>query len=200
MAADGTITEILRTAHESVVAAEIPEKLQAVGLEKAVELLAVRQGLTPAAAPATAREATAGKTKPPTPGSGEDRSLEKLAGALGVGVETVGEVFHIDGESLSLGIGTGQLPSASSPAVKEIALLIAGGRQLGGWDAEWTAASEIRPVAETYGKFDGNFAASLTDMEDEFSFNGSGSGRKVKLKRKGRENLTDLVKRLAGEE
>lgn len=197
MASDDTIKQILRTAHDSVVAAEIPEKLQAVALEKSIDLLAAQAGLAPVAAGAPE---TPAKPKPLAPGTGEDRSLEKIAGALGVGVETVGEVFHIDGEALSLGIATGQLPKAMAAAVKEIALLVAGGRQLGGWDAEWTAAAEIRPVADTYGKMDGNFAASLGSMQDEFSFSGDGASRKVKLKRKGRENLAVLVKRLAGEE
>jgi hypothetical protein len=201
MAADDTITEILRTAHESVSAAGIPEALQSLALEKAIDLAAMQHGLV--SAPTTA---AAGPTSPPssgTPppaGATTEKSVARIAAQLDMSVETVDEVYHLDADALSLSIATGKLPSANKAAVKEIALLIAGGRQAGGWDTEWTAASEIRPVADAYGKFDGNFASSLTEMEDELSFNGSGSGRKVKLKRKGKEDLVALVKRLAGEE
>lgn len=198
MAADDTITGILRTAHESVVAAAISEPLQAVALEKAIDLLAAREGLAPG--PPTPTTPGARVPVPPVPGDTQDKSLDRIAAALGLGADTVGEVYHLDGDALSLSIGTAKLADANKGAAKEIALLIAGGRQLGGWDAEWTETSSIRPVAETYGKLDGNFATALTEMDDDFSFSGSGKSRKVKLKRKRRENLTALVKRLAGEE
>lgn len=194
MAADETITEILRTAHESVNAAGIPEVLQSSALERAIDLVAMQHGLasvptTPAAGPPSKQSSGT----PPPAGATSEKSIARIAAQLDLSVETVEEVYHLDGD-------TGKLPSMNKAAVKEIALLIAGGRQAGGWDREWTTASEIRPVADTYGKFDGNFATALTEMEDELSFSGSGSGRKVKLKRKGKDDLVALVKRLAGEE
>lgn len=200
MAADDTITEVLRTAHDSVSAAGIPEALQSLALEKAIDMAARQHGFAPSSSEGGLTPGGPPTETPPPAGASTERSIARIAAGLGLSVETVDEVYHLDGETLSLSVATGKLPTTRQAAVKEIALLIAGGRQAGGWDPEWTPAEEIRPVADAYGKLDRNFATALTDMEDEFSFSGSGSARKVKLKRKGKENLVALVRRLAGEE
>jgi hypothetical protein len=200
MPADDTITKLLRTAYESVVAADVPEALQGRALEKSIELLAAREGLSHAGQPAPGQGLKAASgNHAPSPTEAQEKSLAKIAAVIGVDAETVDEVFHLEGDVLSLSVGTSKLAAANMVAVKEIALLIAGGRQIGGWDAEWTETALIRPVAEAYGKLDGNFARGLKEMDDQFSFSGSGAGRKLKLKRKGREDFAALVKRLAGE-
>jgi len=192
------VEQVLKDASEVVKGAAVAKELQAVAFEKAVELLAGQA--TPAVDPASGKPPDPGSTTPKS-GAGEDRSLEKVAGRLGLSPETVGEVYHVDGEALSLGIGTTQLESTKAKGAKQIALLVATGRQAGGWDAEWTPTSEIRSVAEAYGKFDsGNFAKALREMNDAFSFSGTRQNLKVRLKRKGYENATALVKQLAGEE
>ena len=185
------VTEILKAAHGAVVAAGLPQEFQGLAFEKAIELLAGTTAVSPSGT-------GTGLIDPI--GGGDDKTLAKIAGKLGVSVDAVGEVFHVDGEALALGLATSKLSTVKATAVKEIALLVAAGRQGGGWDAEWTETGAIRPIVEAYGKLDGNFAATITGMADDFSFSGNAAGRKVKLKRKGFENATALVKRLAGED
>lgn len=200
MAADDTITSILRKAHESVDAAGLPESLKVAAFEKAVDLLAGTA--VPAATPSQASEApeVAGAPKPP-PSDGGTKSLERVAAKLRLPLETVSEVFHIDGEKIALSIASSKLPSAKLTASKEIALLIAAARLAGGWDAEWTAAEEVRSVADDFGKFDQkNLAKALTDQGDYFGFQGKGEARKIKVNRKGLEEAAVLVRKLAGED
>jgi hypothetical protein len=200
MAPDDTIAEILRTAHESVTAAAVPEALQNVAFEKAVDLAAARAGLAPVAPPLSTPTPTLPHDRPPT-GDTPPKTLGRIAEKLGLSPATVGEVFHLDGETLSLGVGTGQLEASKAKGAEQIALLIAAGRQAGEWDAEWTATTEIHPIADLYGKFDsGNFASTIKKMDEVFSFSGNGTGRKVKVRRKGFEQAAALVKKLAGEE
>jgi hypothetical protein len=198
-----TVAEVLRAAHEAVKHANIPQALQPVAFEKAVDLLVARADILPAAGlPQRPGAATPSGVEPTreTGGTAEDKTLAKIAATLGLSPETVGDVYHVNGDMLALGVETSKLSPHNRVASKEIALLIAAGRQAGGWDPEWTAASVIRPVAEVYGKHDGNFSTALKEMDDEFIFSGSGAGRKVRLKRKGSENAVTLIKRLAGEE
>ncbi len=203
MPPDNTVTAILRTAYESVTAAGVPEELRAMAFEKAIELLAVQGGLSSAAPPAP-------PAPPPTDtGSGSgasggaaaaDKPLDKIAKKLQVTKTAVEKVFHIDGESLELSIGTSKLPARKLPGTKMIALLLAAGRQAGGWDAEWTAVSDIRAVCEAFGQLDGsNFAGTIREMDNVFNFSGARRSRKVKVNRKGFEDAGALVRELGGE-
>src|SRR5438270_614062 len=147
-----TAKELLEAAHKAVVDAGIPERLQEVAFSKAVDLLAGTTRLTTDVAPPAGAVTPHPGSAPPS--GSADKSIARIAEVLRLPLATVSEVFHVDGDSLSLGIGTGQLDSAKAQATEQIALLIATGRQSGGWDSEWTAAREIRPVADAYGKFD----------------------------------------------
>lgn len=200
MPADNIVTEILRTAHESVTAAGVPDELRAIAFEKAIELLAVQGGLSSAAPPASPPTDTGSGSGASSGAAAADKTLDKIAKKLQVTKAAVEEVFHIDGESLALSIGTSKLPAQKSAGTKTIALLLAAGRQAGGWDAEWTAASDIRAVCDGFGRLDGpNFAGTIKEMDDEFSFSGAKRSRKVKVKRKGFEDAAARVKEFGGE-
>jgi hypothetical protein len=191
------VEKLLAAARAAVDAAKIPDDLRSIAFTKALDLMA-GAGLA-IAAPATPAPATpAAATLPPT--GGPEKSLAKVAEKLVLPLEAVSEVFHIDGERLLLSVGTSKLESSSQAGAKQVTLLIAAGRQAGGWDDEWTATPAIRPVVESYGKFDGNYAKAIKAMDDDFSFSGSGAGRKLKVKRKGFENAAALIKKLAGED
>lgn len=87
MAADPTkVREILIVAREVVDSADLPEELQIVAFEKAVELLAGR-------APAT----TPGESALPVPLAGEPKTLDAVAAKLKLSLEGIGEVFHVEG-------------------------------------------------------------------------------------------------------
>jgi hypothetical protein len=199
VAADDTLAEILRKAYGSVRAAELPESLAVVAFEKAVELLA---GTGAPATPApTAEESNSPDAAASPPASGGPKSLERVAAKLKLSLETVNEVFHLDGETIGLSIASSKLPKAKLAATKELALLLTAARQAGGWDEEWTTSDELRSVAEEFGKFDPpNFAKALTEQGEYFGFQGKGVSRKIKVNRKGLEEAAILVKKLAGED
>ena len=84
-----------------------------------------------------------------------------------------------------------RLSAHKSQATKEIALLIAAGRQAVVPD-ERTSARVIRDAVDTYGKRDeANFAGTIAEMDDVFNITGNGQQRRVKV------NLTGFEK--AGE-
>ena len=99
---------------------------------------------------------------------------------------------------MQLGITTAALAAGNTPACEQLALLIAAGRQTGGWE-EWTPTSEIRAVCDHYGRADSNFGRTLSRMGTEFSLSTGKRNRRVRLKRPGQEKAAALVKALAGE-
>ncbi len=202
MPADNTVTEILRTAHESVTAAGVPDDLRAMAFEKALELLGVQGALSSAAPPTPPPTGTVSGSGASGGAAAADKTFDKIAEKLKVTKTAVEKVFHIEGESLELSIGTSKLPKPKVPGTKMIALLLAAGRQAGGWDAEWTAVSDIRAVCEAFGRLDGsNFAGTIREMDNVFNFSGARRSRKVKVKvnREGFEDAGALVRELGGE-
>ena len=75
-----------------------------------------------------------------------------------------------------------------------IAVLIAGGRQLGGLE-EWTSLSTVRTVCERYGKLDAkNFSTIMNGFDDIFGYRGKGgSGREMRINRSGWEELKAVI-------
>lgn len=129
----------------------------------------------------------------------EGAMLQAIANRLKLDVEAVAQVFSIDDGELQLVIGPGKLNPRKSGATKEIALLVAAGRQAAGIDDEWTSLGVIRKVCEDYRRLDSpNFAAAIKEMEDWFSFRGNGTNREVRMSRPAWEQARELIIRLIG--
>lgn len=184
------IHEILIRAKNDVEQAELPEALVPIAFTKAVEhlmaLALAAQGLSP--------EKTTFK---PLATAESETLLAKIASQLKLGMETVTEVYEEDEESgLIVIVGAGRLNSGKAQGTRQLALLVAGGRQLAELEG-WTDTGEIRRSCEAYGKFDSaNFAATIGNMEKVFNFRGQGRQRKVRLNRVGEEQLKRLVEEL----
>jgi hypothetical protein len=113
-------------------------------------------------------------------------------------VEDVSEVYAEDKGELDIVISPTKLDNKKMGATKELALLVAAGRQGAAVD-EWTTLDSIRHFAEEFKKYDApNFARAIRGMGDTFRYTGSGGELKVKLGRPGWEQATALVKGLAG--
>jgi hypothetical protein len=183
------VEEVLRQAAEAVANAGIPDDLRAAAFERAVELIA---GTTPTdqagAPPSSAR----GPEVAGTP-------IETIATKLKLDTELVGEAFHVDDNGeLRLSFGPSKLEHQKSKATKQIALLLAAGRQ-GSGQEEWTETRTIRDAVQDFGKHDqANFATTITEMDDFFSMSGSGQSRKVKLNRTGFEEASKLIQQIRG--
>ena len=196
--------EVLIAALQDVEDAKIPDDLRAVALWKAIDLRAgigaverPGAGSTPTGAGSSRlqQEATTGDT-----GARSGDSLASIAHRLGLDRATVEEVFTVQGADLELIVPVGKLPSKVAAATKEIALLIAGGRQAAGVE-EWTSWDIIRVVCIDYKRIDStNFAKTVREMDDVFNFR-KDSERKlsVRLARPGWDRLAEAIRRLGGE-
>ncbi len=187
------VSEILVAAREAVDAAGLPEELRAVAFEKAVVLLAGGP------VPPSGSAALSGETG--APHSGEAKTVETVAAKLGLPAETVGEVFHVENGELTIVLARSMFEETRAGATKQLALLIAAGRQAGGWDDQWTATPVIRSVVDEFGRLDPpNFASAIREMEDVFSFTGNRQNLRVKVRTHGFDEAAALVRALTGGE
>lgn len=180
---ESVLAEALRLTREI----QLPEHLESIAFAKAIDILSA-QGMARAKTPTRSPEKT---------GDTLD-GLERIAAKLAIEISIVSDVFHYENEILYLSVGPAKLKAEKSAATRDLALLVAGSRQLAGIE-EWTSSSAIREVCQDYGRFDSaNFAATLTEMVDVFGFSGKGKSRAVKINRTGIEEFKRLIIGLAG--
>lgn len=167
----------------AVDVADVPDDLRPVAFGKAVDLIT---GISPtgrdAANPAERSERPKKQDQDPAP-SGDP--LEKIAIKFGIETDVVDEAFEVEEGTPKLTIPRPKLAKSTNAATKEIALLVAAARQAAEIEM-WTDAETIREAVEGYGKFSSpNFAASVSALDDDFSFSGKGKSRRVKVRRDG---------------
>jgi hypothetical protein len=189
------LTKLLGDAHKAVQKAEIDPDLKAVAFEKAIEILAAQEGLlmSPPAPPPPPEE-----TKPLLADKGDVGSgIDRIAAKLGVAPEPVHEIYVEAEGSLHLTVPSKKLDGTKSAGARQLTLLVAAGRQAGGFDEGWTHANEIRAVCKDYDKFDeNNFGGVLGGMDDVFQIKGKGQSREVRMKNPGYEKAAELVTEL----
>lgn len=188
------IEDILVKAYKVVNDANIPEGLRAIAFEKSVDFL-LRPGGRVIPAERIENSATHG------PGAMSlEKPLQRIAERLKVSTDRVKEVYDYDEiNGLNPVVPVGKLDTTKASATREIALLVAGGRQVAGIE-EWTGVRSIREVCEHYGKYDSaNFAASVRKMEEVFSFKGAGQKRQVRINKIGEEELREFFEQVTGD-
>lgn len=182
---------VLKSAASAVEAAGIPDDLRVAAFKVAAGLLSADAG-----GPVRAALPTSDNSQTSSAGS-----LSLIAQRLKLDEAVVGEIFDVspDGE-LALVIGASKLEKAKAAATKQIALLVAAGRQAAGLDQDWTPMSVIRPIVTDFGRYDGpNFATAIREMDDHCAFRGKGQQREIKVNRQGFEAAAEIIKRLAGD-
>jgi hypothetical protein len=192
------VREVLVAALKAVDDAKLPPELQAVAFGKAVDLVAARAGSPVPQMQPVRRDHAAGEQP-----AAESSPLDRIAARLKLEVEVVQDVYHYDDErGLQIVVSPRKLEKQLGGAAKQLALLVAAGRQASGLeDGEWTDIAEIREVCQEYKKLDpSNFAAHIKSMKDEFNLRGSGQKRLVKVTRPGWDAARELVEKLAGAE
>jgi len=187
--------EVLVEALKDVEEAGVPDDLREVAFTKAFDLRAC--AVVPPPGPAAPAVSQQGR---PALGQSPDDPLAAIADRVKMQRETVAEVFSIVGGELELITPPGKLNARTATATKEIALLIAGGRQAAGIE-EWTAWDEFRKVCAEFKKLDsGNFAKTIREMDDVFNFRKESERKnQAKLARPGWDEFATIVRRLGGE-
>lgn len=186
-------TDVLRAAKEAVEQAGIPDDLRATAFEKAIDLVSGSIALTNG-------KGSDHRSSPhlETPGSEQDSALLRLARKLKLDAELVGDIFHEEDGELRVVVGAGKLNRGKKGATQQLALLVCAARQAIGVE-EFTSFDRVRKIAEEYRRYDrANFARSLNEMMDEFSFRGTARQREIKVSRPGWEAAARLVTQLAG--
>jgi hypothetical protein len=192
------VHEVLVQALKEVDEANVPQELRAVAFGKAVDLVAANAGGT--AEQSQQRRRDLGGSGHPATG---DSAPDRIANRLQLDVAVVQDVFHYDDDrGLQIVINAKKLEASRSGGTKQLALLVAAGRQAAGLDEDdWTDVNEIRQVCQDYKKFDsGNFAKHIAGMKHEFNVRGSAQKRMIKVARPGWDAARELVERLAGAE
>ena len=113
------------------------------------------------------------QTFPDTAGSNQDadgvladeqQRVDALARYFKISPEDVGRIFDASEEEPKLAIPTRHLPEAKSQATREIALFVTGALTALGLE---TTTSQVKDVADDYGKYDrANFMATLTNLDE----------------------------------
>jgi hypothetical protein len=183
------VAELLRDALKAVEDAQIPEDLRVMAFSKAFDSLS---GGLPAPSATSGSPAVPTATMDSRIGSELGLIAEKLA----IDAEATEATFDLDEGQLRLTVPARKFNAQKSRATKEIALLVAAGRQAAKLD-ERTEVRVIREVVSEYGKLDSaNFAATVREMDEEFIISGSGQQRRVKVNRAGFERAAELIKEI----
>jgi hypothetical protein len=182
---ESEIKELLAETERHIDEARLAADLRPPAFAKVFDLLAAQRSLT--------RGGEGAESDPNGPSG-----IGRIAARLRLEPADVAEVYYEDGERLGIGIGATRLHSTDAGATKQIALLLAGGRQAGDYDEGWTPVAIIRAACRDYGRLDtNNFATTIASMTDAFTFRGKGQSREVRLTRPGWEAAARLVRELS---
>lgn len=191
------IEDALQKAQEIVQNAAIDETFRPIAFGKALdELLRVE------AVGSSQQGTSLGKETAPY---GQEQAigagLDGIAKKLGLEVAQVAEIYFDSDGDLGIGVPSSRLAQGKKAGARQLALLVAAGRQAGGFDESgWTQSEVIRNVCDHYGKFDSNnFAFTITKMDNVFHIRGKGLNREVRLKQPGFEQAAALIRDLVSD-
>jgi hypothetical protein len=182
------IVKRLSTALETVNAAEIPDDLRAVAFWRAYVELAEEA-------------ATPSPDHPPGPSGDKvvnDTLLGQISRSLSLDYDVVTAIFEQTDDGIQLIVPKGSLPNASSKAasMRDIALLLAAGRQAAGLE-DYTALSIIRDECSELGVLDAsNFSVEISRLG--MRARGGRNSREVRASRHQLEQAADLMGRIGG--
>jgi hypothetical protein len=195
-------TDAIRSAAEAALrdvnAMDVTEPLDRAVLLGGVLLARLGRIRVPDTPKYTGQQREDANTSSQSGAQGSDGDLVgKIATGLKLDRNLVDQVYHAVDDTLSVIVSPRRLANSKATATRELAQLVAGGRQAAGLE-EWTSAGVIRDVVSDFGKYDtANFAYTVSSMDDVFLLRGKGQSRTVKVSRPGMERVSDLVKSLA---
>lgn len=205
------LTELLRNVVKAIDDAGVPEDLRLAAFERGFDVLARQAGVAD-----PAHDDRGSGTGSGDSGSGDGGArqhhqeggggspapterLAKVAKSLDIPADRIGDFFGEYEESLQLHVDPGDLGDRTSEQTRKVGLLLAAGRQLGGYDSERTPLESVRDECKRLRCYDAdNFSTYVGDLTKYFSINGSGKSRTLLLKPGGNKAAKELVKELLG--
>lgn len=185
------LDEVLRTALQAVEDANIPTDLRAIAFTKAIDILSGSDDTTD-----RSDKGENGGGGGGSPATESDR-LKKLANALGVPHERIEMLYVEHDHELQVAADPAQLGNSTIKRAGAVGLLIAAGRQLGGWDEGPTGDAAIRTEIDRLGLYDStNYSKHMKELSAWFNVNGTSQRATYKLKFPGREYLKTLAKEI----
>ncbi len=198
------VSEALKQAWDSVLAANLPENVRVVAFTEAIRLHAG----TAAVAPLTAVR------RPPKPvgASGqttvtvgdddvtitEDEMYQKVVEQTGVDLALLERVVHLDDDGPRISIAGLKLGRSNSERARAVAKVITIVRGFG-LDENETPLEVIRDECERLKVYDiANFSTHMKAL-DGFVINGTGSGRRLRPKGPGIAGFASLVEKIVGD-
>jgi hypothetical protein len=106
---------------------------------------------------------------------GDDDRISKIAAGLGIDYHVIETLYTVEEGELTLNLSPKLIPSANTPAMKEIAILLAVGRKHAGLGAS-TPFELIRSACDDNSRLDSkNFAAAMNSLKPKLGLAGKGS-------------------------
>jgi hypothetical protein len=188
------IANVLRSAHQAVEAAEMPEDLRIPAFETAAALLQPFDGAS-SQVPVGAPNPSLG-----VPPAGDSPAVAKAAQKLRVQKSLLSRVLDFDQDGVHVIVQRSKLAKTKAEAIQQVATLVVAGRQATGIDPDgWTQQSHVREATEALGVDDPkNFATHLKRVNGIRS-RGSGKTGELKMNAVGFEAAADLIRQLAAE-
>ena len=185
-----TLDTMLKEALDITQKAQIPSHLEPIAFGKVIDLLTGGNGVVRK----PSMGAPGNKSEYQQAEHSRESATDTIAAKLGLDVSVVEQCFASDPtKRIELIIGAGRLETNKKQAAQQIAILIAGARQIAGIE-EWTTAKLIGETCQLYNKLDrGHFARDIKELHDFFGFRGKGKMMAVKINRPGMDRLSLLI-------
>jgi len=182
------IVRMLQDAAALVEEAGLPAELRSAAFGKAFDML-------------TGATAALEASSPVGTGAPVDQGdlLGRIATRLKVERDLIDDTYEVDDDgNLSLSIAKSRLEAGKAGATKQIATLLAAGRQAAGIETS-TPNSIVRAAVEAYGRYDSpNFSATVKELDDILSFPGSGRDWQVKVRKASFGEVGTLLRAIHG--
>lgn len=146
------------------------------------------------AAPAPARAAETPTLKA-VDQTAESDLISKIAATLKLDPELAERIYDVKDGQLGYVISARRLASDKANATRQLAAIVAAGRQAAGLE-DWTPVTVVREVVHDFGKLDGaNFAGYIAkmDKDDAYLVRGKGANREIKVTRSGLEPVGEML-------
>lgn len=196
---DSVEVVVLKRTVAALEEVQLDDEFRLLAFEKVFDLVTGEITLTGSAAGAAQPPSPSFVPSPTVPQGRQDDDgdiLSKISARLKLDRAIVDEVYGVKDGELVLHMSPSKLDDTRSGGTKEIALVLAAGRQAAGIE-EWTSYAEIRQWCDHMNRLDAsNFAGTMAEMDSLLRTTGSPRKREVQLRATGWEEASKTVRKL----